>query len=135
MELKKKTVIFFLVIVLFFSCRETKDDIEQKIIGDWQMVNFSTNQIINNKEQYRKVATQMIMSTSLIINSNGTIKSIIWGTMEQGFWQVKNNFLVVYDQNKRERFRAQILKVTDTQLLLFQKVDNVKVLLYFRKIN
>ena len=124
-----------MVIVLFFSCREAKDDIEQKIIGDWQMVNFSTNQIINNKEQYRKVATQMIMSTSLIINSNGTIKSIIWGTMEQGFWQVKNNFLVVYDQNKRERFRAQILKVTDTQLLLFQKVDNVKVLLYFRKIN
>jgi len=131
----KKTVIFFLLIVLFFSCREAKDDIEQKIIGDWQMVNFSTNQIINNKEQYRKVATQMIMSTSLIINSNGTIKSIIWGTMEQGFWQVKNNFLIVYDQNKRERFRAQILKVTDTQLLLFQKVDKVKVMLYFRRMN
>ncbi len=126
-------VIIMLGLSLILGCRQQDNDMAGKIVGDWQLVNFSTNQIINNPEEYRKAAKQLILTTALIIRRDGTIKSIIWGTSENGYWEVKKDELIVYDKKKKTRFRARIVKLTDEQLLLYQRMGKVKVVLYFKR--
>ena len=125
--------IFVFVLGIFVSCQREENDLSKKIVGDWQLVNFSTNQKIDNPEEYRKAAKQLIMTTALIIRDDGTIKSIIWGTSDNGYWEIKKDELVVYDKKKKTRFKARIVKLTDTQLLLYQKMGKVKVVLYFQR--
>ena len=126
-------MVLALVISIFSSCQRDKNEYSQKIVGDWQLVNFSTNQIIDNPEEYKRAAKELITTTALIIREDGTIKSIIWGTSERGTWEVKKDELVVYDRKHRSKFRAKIVKLTDNQLLLYQKYGKVKIVLYFRR--
>ena len=129
----RQALVIMIFFGFFFSCQRQQNDLSKKIIGDWQLVNFSTNQKIQNPQEYRKAARQLIMTTALIIRHDGTIKSIIWGTTENGRWNIKKNELLVYGNKKKTHFRATIIKLTDTQLLLYQHIGKVKILLYFKK--
>ncbi len=128
-------LLFLIVItVLLFSCREqTNKEYSRLIVGNWQLYNFSTNQKITNQEEYKRMSRQIILSTSLIIRPDGRIKSVIWGTSSNGYWQVRGDELIVYDKRRRTKFSAKILKLNEEQLLLYQQVGKVKVVLYFRR--
>ncbi len=126
----------FLIVLTFFSfsCKhQTNEEYSRLIIGNWQLYNFSTNQKISNQQEYKRMSRQIILSTSLIIRPDGRIKSVIWGTSDNGYWQVKGDELIVYDKKHRSKFSAKILKLNKEQLLLYQHVGKVKVVLYFRR--
>ncbi len=127
--------IFFLTLVLsFVACsREQSSQLNDLIVGRWQLVNFSTNQKIIKDPSYKRIIKQMILTTSIDFYRDGRCKSYIWGSKQNGYWKIKADSLIVLDKNKKDRFTAKILKLNNNQLVLYWQDDTVKIMLYFRK--
>ncbi len=124
--------LLFILILLFVAC-QNNGGLKKDLIGQWQMVNFSTNQKITNKDEYQKIARQMIMTTSLTLHKDGKAESFIWGSRQNGYWYVKDDYLYVTDRAKKNVFKAKIVKLTGNQLVLYYKEGKVQIMLYFRK--
>lgn len=124
--------LLFILILLFAAC-QNNGGLKKDLIGQWQMVNFSTNQKITNKDEYQKIARQMIMTTSLTLHKDGKAESFIWGSRQNGYWYVKDDYLYVTDRAKKNVFKAKIVKLTGNQLVLYYKEGKVQIMLYFRK--
>ncbi len=123
-----------LLMLIIFSCQNDKTTIDkQNLAGQWQLVNVSSNQKVDDSSTYKRILKQLILTTSMDINPDGTIVSYIWGSKQKGYWQVKGDNLIVTDRKKRETFQAKIVKLNEKQLILYHKRDSVHMLLYFRK--
>ena len=128
---KNLFVYFITAIFLFSSCQ--KSPYKKLLIGSWQLVNFTTNENTTKDANYVQVAKNLILTTSMDLNSDGTITSYIWGQRLDGHWKVKGDKLIVTAKQEKKPFVAKIVKLTDKQLLIYSSQGKVKVLLYFRR--
>ncbi len=129
----KKIIVLSLVLTILACNKDVSDQYRNLIIGRWQLVNFSTNQKLPRDYNYKRAIKQMILTTSIDFNKDGTCKSYIWGSKLKGYWNVKDSTLIVYDKSKKDKFTAKIVKLNNNQLVLYSQDGQVKILLYFRK--
>ncbi len=131
--MRSKIIIVLIVLTALSSCKEKEQpDFSKLILGQWEMVNFSTNQIVEDRDTYKKIARNLVLTTRMEFDKK-KITTEILGGKTTGTWEIQGNKLIVYDKKKRTKSVAEILKLDDNQLVLMQKQGRVKVVLYFRR--
>ncbi len=129
-----KSKIYFFTIIIIFSLSCGNHQIkEEKITGTWKLKDVKTNQIIANPEQYKVAMYQLIKTTSIQLNTDKSFTGTIWGDTSFGYWQVKNDSLVVNDLSNNNQFSVFIKELTPENLVLIETVDSVVEIFTFVK--
>ena len=124
----------FLLIVLFFfvvSCSETSKD--EEILGLWMLESVKTNQNIINLEQYQTAMDQLIRTTSIHFNKDQSFGGTIWGDTSFGYWNIKNDSLLIKDLSNKNEFSVLIKELNPHKLVLQETVDSVVEIFIFVK--
>jgi hypothetical protein len=127
----KTNLYLFLAIFLFsVGCSENKSE---KIIGYWKLDKIATNQKIENQEEYRKSMLQLIKTTSIQFNADGSFGGTIWQDTSFGSWSIKNDTLFITDLSNKNKFFVIISDLTSSKLVLQEQKDSlIEVLTFVR---
>jgi hypothetical protein len=126
---------YFIILVVFFvliSCKD-KTPKSELIVGLWQLEKVSTNQHIENQEQYKKSMIQLINTTQIQFNEDNTFGGAIWGDTSFGYWTIKKDSLIIEDISNKTKFGVIIKSLTENKLELEEKSDSLIEILTFKK--
>ena len=137
MQVKK--IFTILMLLSIFACNQHRkyniNSIDaSKLHGTWQMVKFTSNQKLTKNTNTLITYKFLINSTKLEFLPNNKIRTYILDAYTEGNWQLSGNKLIVYNQKGKEKFWMKILKLTDTDLILYREAGKVKLALYFKKL-
>jgi len=128
----KKYSIIFIILFTLISCKG-KSPKSELIIGLWHLEKVSTNQHIENQEQYKKSMIQLINTTQIQFNEDNTFGGAIWGDTSFGYWNIKKDSLIIEDLSNKIKFGVVIKSLTENKLELEEKSDSLIEILTFKR--
>jgi hypothetical protein len=135
----KKNIYIFLFIAVIILLNACKKKPESKMIGLWQMIEYSNNENVppELKEYYNNNVKEYIKSNSYYFKEDSVLYAIVKKDTAKGKWRVDKNLttLEMFDDMQNAKKQADIVFLDDKIMKLRSKGGNIEVNITLEKVN